>query len=515
MADVREDPASAERLEAATAGALRGLFGRDALYVVVWAVQLVVAALCTPIVTRLLGPYRFGVVASSIAVMQVLVALGGAGLQTAVQWRFAKPGGERDARRLITLAIVVSALVFVVANGTGPWWCPRLGLGAYGGAVRCAVIWAALTPVSNAALGLMRSRDQLGLFALVGVLQSVVAEALSVVLVLVVARTAEQFLIGQMVAQAATVAVALAVARPAGVRARDAGMLAASLRYSICLVPAALATFALQAADRLIVQHDLGAAAVARYTVANNIGLLPILLLGVLNAVWLPRIFAVASGSLRRSILAQSRDAVYTLLIPTVVGLGIGAPIALRIWAPASYRPDGLQLVVALVAIASFPVAGLLACQRILLDGRPHVRGRRAHRRGRRRQRRPQPGARPLVGIEGSALGVLLSYGLLHLLLAVAARRAERLPGPRPTLVAGLAAAGAVALAAGRLPTAEPVLALRLAVALACLGIVVAMMRRLVRSDRRPNVARGAVASGAPLTAGVDAGTPTPTGIIR
>ena len=126
MAEPRADTRA---LEAETARALRGLFGRDTLYVVIWAVQVVVAALCIPILTRLLGPYRYGMVASSIAVMQVLVALGGAGLQTAVQWQFAR-SGERDARRLITLAMVVSALAFLVANATGPWWCARLGLGA-------------------------------------------------------------------------------------------------------------------------------------------------------------------------------------------------------------------------------------------------------------------------------------------------------------------------------------------------------------------------------------------------
>ncbi len=482
-----DEPLTGDRdLEIQTATALRGLFGRDSMYVALWGVQIVVAALGTPIITRILGPARFGVVVSSIAVMQVLVAIGGAGLQTAVQWQFAKPNGEHDARRLITLAMLVSGVVFLVANATGPWWCPRLGLGPYGGAVRCAVIWAALTAVSNAALGLIRSRDQLSAFAIVSLLQSVVAEGVSLLLVLTVRRTATEFLLGQVAAQAATVALALCIARPAAVRRRHLRKVGAGLRYSAALVPAALAVFALQAADRLIVQHDLGSVAVARYSIANNIGALPILLLGVLNTIWLPRVFAVTGGALRRSILARSRDALYRFLIPVVVGLGVGAPIALRIWAPAVYRPAGLQLVVSLVVLASLPVAGMLACTRVLLvagdtlavgvltlvAGAVNIALNIAFV--------------PLLRIEGSALASLASYALLHLLLAIAARRHERLPRPRPMLVAKLAAAGCLALAASRLPTTPSILALRLAVAVACLALAAAMVRKIATPPGGP-----------------------------
>ena len=472
------------QLEADADRALRGLFGRDAVYVVVWASQLVVTALCTPLITRLLGPARFGTVAACIAVMQVLVAIGGAGLQTAVQWRHARPDGEREARRLITLAIGVAALVAVVVDTTGRWWCPPLGLGHYGGAVRYAVIWAALTAVSNAALGLIRSRDRLGAFFVVGLLQSVVAQTLSLVLLLLVARTAAAFLLGQLVAQAAAVVVALAVARPAAVHRRDAGALAAGLRYGLALVPAALAVFALQAADRLIVQHDLGATAVARYAVANNVGSLPILLLGVLNAMWLPRIFRTAEGPLRRAVLARSRDALYRLLVPAIAGLSVGAPLVLRVWAPAAYRPDGLQLVVALVGLAAFPVAGMYTCQRVLLAAGDTL----------------SVGVHTLVagavnivlnialvpalGIRGSALAVLASYGLLHALLALAARRAQGPPLPRAGLVGEVCLAAAAALVATRLPVGGAFLAARLVVALACVAVVIVLMRRIVVAGR-------------------------------
>jgi O-antigen/teichoic acid export membrane protein len=114
-------------------------------------------------------------------------------------------------------------------------------------------------------------------------------------------------------------------------------MVGDALRFALPLVPAMLAAFVLEASDRLVVQHDLGSAPVARYAVAYNIGAIPILALGALTTVWMPRVFALTGARVRDRVLAQSRDALYALLVPVVMGLGIGAPVLLHIWAPPIY----------------------------------------------------------------------------------------------------------------------------------------------------------------------------------
>ena len=48
-ATAADDAATAVQTQ--TAETLKGLFGRDSLYMLLWAVQLGIAALCTPIVT--------------------------------------------------------------------------------------------------------------------------------------------------------------------------------------------------------------------------------------------------------------------------------------------------------------------------------------------------------------------------------------------------------------------------------------------------------------------------------
>jgi len=97
-------------------GHVSHLFGRDSLYMLMWAVQIICAAGLTPITTRVLGLAEFGTVTSANAVMQVLFVFAGLGLQTAVlqeggyfvphlgenvrNWLLGLEGRERDLSRL-------------------------------------------------------------------------------------------------------------------------------------------------------------------------------------------------------------------------------------------------------------------------------------------------------------------------------------------------------------------------------------------------------------------------------
>jgi len=476
--------------DAPVAATVRGMFGRDSIYLLLWVVQVGFAALFTSVSTRLLGPASFGLVAASIAIMQVLVAIGGVGLQNAVQRRYAAPGGNADARRLVTVAVVISLATFAIADLTGPAWSQAVGLGPYPLAVRYAVAWAALTAISNAALGLLRSRDQLVPFATVCLMQSVVAEGLSLVFVLLVHRSASNFILGQLVAQAAAVAVALAVARPLLVRRRDLGMVADALRFALPLVPALLAALVLEACDRLVIQHDLGSAPVARYAVAYNIGSIAILALGALNTVWMPRVFALANARVRDSVLAQSRDAVYALLIPVVAGLGIGAPVLLHIWAPPTYAPNSLRGIVAIIAVSSFAFAGGVSHTRTLLWAGRTLPVALAAILAAALNLLLNLALVPFLRIAGAALATLISYMVLHAMLAAAAGTVTRLPMPRPALLVGVGGAVAAAFGAARLPVTFTFLAVRGVVGLVCAAMFAAMLLALAGTSAWPPARR-------------------------
>ena len=440
---------------------MRGLFGRDSLYMVTWALQLLGAAALTPVLTRLVGTDEFGIVATATAVMQVLFVISGLGLATSLQRRYAGPNGPTEAARLLTLAVLGAGVLTVLADATGPVWSGLLGFDDYGSALRLAVYWAGLSAVTNACLALLRSQDRLLGFSTVSLLQSVGAGAASLLLVLFVAPTAMVFILGQMALQVAALGLALCLAPPALLRVRDKPLVREALGYGLPLVPAVLCTFVLTTADRLMVQGQLGLTPVARYQVAYNVGDMPILLLSVLATTWMPRIFALNRPGERAAVIAASRDALYRLLIPVMVGLSLGAPLVLRVWAPPEYRPDDLLLVTVVVIVSAVPYTAALAVSRALLA------------EGYTRTIAASTAVAAVTNIAlnlvlisrlelvGAALATFISYAVQHRMLLLKARALLPLaPSPASRLFA-LAGAAAIALLTTVIPTDAGFLALR------------------------------------------------------
>ena len=458
---------------------LSGLFGRDALYMGLWAAQIFGAALVTPMVTRLMPQDQFGTLATANAVMQVLSVLSGIGLSTAIQRHYAT-GGAIVARKLLGVAVLGSLVLGIAFFATGPVWSRACGFADFDFVLKMVVVWGATGALTNCALALLRSQDRLLRFGIVSLLQSVVAEVSS--LLLVAGRHgngAQMFVLGQMLAQIAALAVGLVLSIPLLPRRRDLPMVGKALAFALPLVPSALSIFVLSVANRLVLQKYLGPSPVGAYQLAYNVGSAPILLLGVLSTAWLPRLFGL--GSDRAQILAISRDAVYRLLPAIVLGMAVGGPVLLRIWAPPSYHPDDLRGTLMLIVISALPYSGVMAANRALM-----ISGR--------------TGAVaacnilaavlnllltfalvPRLELVGAALAALIAYTLLWVALLICSNRALPLP-PAPRTVRGLMLASAsMAVAAAALPVGGGFLIGRLLLTLVALfwlmSIVVGVRR--------------------------------------
>jgi O-antigen/teichoic acid export membrane protein len=469
--------------------AMRGLFGRDMAYLLVVASQSAVAALSIPITTRLLGR-QFAVWTTSLAVMQVLLAIGVFSLPTAVQRNYAAEDGGRKARKTITLAFFTSAITLVISYSTGPLWAPALGLGNFGAPLQYAVVWAMFCAVTFAAMALLRSRDKFRAYALVSLIQSLVADAASVLLVAFVHRSAATFLLGEMGVQGLALAIALYATRPLPLRRRDAALIRSSLKYSSGLVPAAVSGFLLMASDRIVLHHDLPAdhyLQVARYGAVYNIAAIPILLLGLLDSVWLPRFFGVKDPELRAALLADSRDVLLRLLIPTVVGLGLGVPMVLSVWVPDYYHPAGLVIVVVTISVGAFPMVGYLSANRVLLIAGRTVPLGMCFVIAAAFNIAANIILVPIWGIEGSALATSAAYLLLLGLGVALSHRIQRLRRPSARLLLASAVAIAVALGCAVVPATGVLAVIRAILALACIAVVVASLRDVMsdRSGRR------------------------------
>lgn len=446
---------------------MSGLFGRDSIYLLVWGLQVGFAALSIPISTRVLGSTRYGNVATAIAMMQILVALGTGGLPTAVQRHYRK-GDAKDSRRIVTLSMLAASGMFAIASLSGPLWAPLLHL-RFAGMLQYAVGWAALTSVTYIGLGLLRSAGRLKTFSLVSLVQSVIAEIVAVLLVLFVHRSATEFVLGELLAQAGAVAIVLISCRPLPITRRHIAFVRGVLGYSLGLLPAAVSSFVLANSDRLIIKHYLPVLQVSRYSAVYNIAAIPVLLLGVLDTVWLPRFFEIGDTELLPRLLADSRDAVYRLVIPVVIGLSVGAPLVLAVWVRADFHRAGLPLVIATIALSAFPMAGMVAANRVLLITGRTVTVGLCTVAAAVSNAALNIAVVPSMGIEGAALSTLLAYAALQALVVSIVRRTHTIRRPPPLLIVQCALAALAAVGSTALPSHGVLAAARGVIVLGCL----------------------------------------------
>jgi O-antigen/teichoic acid export membrane protein len=452
-----------------TQGQVAQLFGRDFIYLVLWAVQLLCAALFTPAITRVLGVSEFGTVTSANAAMQVLFIVAGFGLQAAVQREYAARPAFPGARRLVGFAVVAAVLVSVLAWMTVGLWSRPMGLADEPAALKLAVVWAGSSAITNISLGLLRSQDRLIAFATVSLMQSVIAEALSLVLAVTGHASAEDFLLGQVIAQLIAVGLGLILAPPALFLPSDRELVRNALRFALPLVPSVLSTFVLSTSDRLIVEAHLGSEAVARYQVAYNVAAMPMLLLSVLSSAWMPRFFGLTNENDRHTLLRVSRDALNRLMIPVVLGFAFGGPLVLRIWAPASYRPDQLQLVMTIVLVTVVPFAAQLSVTRTLMTVGQTTKIAWTTLLAAAVNVVLNLVLIPSYGLTGSAIATLAAYCLLYLVLSFFGRSVSLGSSPRATqLQLGLAIG--IAFISAAVPESRLVILVRLVGALATLA---------------------------------------------
>jgi O-antigen/teichoic acid export membrane protein len=340
------------------------------VYVASWASQLVLTAVLTPVLTRLMLPSQFGRAMAATAVMQVQYVVLGFGLYIGVQRAFGRDG-EDAARRVVTVACVMAVAGGAALYATGHEWAPLLGLGNFTATIKYAVAWAVLSALTNTPLGLIRARDQLPWFVAASFAQSILAQVLAVAFVLIEGRSARGYMLGEVIGQIVAAIVVLGVVRPLWVRRIHRELLTRTLRFSLTLLPASLAGFVIGDSDRLLVQAKLGSTALARYAVASNIGGFVAIALSMFAQIWLSRLFAVKDERVLRDVVGASRDGICQLAAGAALAVAAASPILLALWSPAGYHREGLLLVTALVATQAVPSAvGSMYAQTMIVHGR-------------------------------------------------------------------------------------------------------------------------------------------------
>ena len=179
------------------------------------------------------------------------------------------------------------------------------------------------------------------------------------------------------------------------------------------------------------------------------------LLLSILNTAWMPRFFGITDEAERRSVLAASRDALYRLMVPIVIGFAVGTPLVLKVWPPASYHPEKLALVVSIVLITAIPYAGQLAVTRALMAAGSTKAAAGVTLAAAAVNLSLNLIMVPRLGLTGSALATFAAYAFLYGILAIVGRRL-RIPSSPRTLRLELAAAITLALLSAAVPENTP-----------------------------------------------------------
>jgi O-antigen/teichoic acid export membrane protein len=455
------------------------MFTRDFVYLGVSALQVVLAAAMTPIVTRLVGVSEFGQLALAITVAELLGLTVSLGLPFAAQKVFVGEDGDRRSRGVLAISAVLAVAASLVVVLAAPAWGPAVGLDRVLDA-RLAALWGTCFALTLTSLAMLRSREKLRMAILVAALQSVGAQAAGVLLLYLWVPTVTSYLCGMIIGQGAAAFVGLLAVRPdwsalAGIRRYGGTFL-----FGLPMVPQQLSAFILGVGDRVVIRHLLGSAAVGRYSVAYNIGSLGFIILVFVFQAWMPRIYALADRVARSRLLASSRDMMNLLLIPVVCGLAAGAPVVLRVWVPKSFHPAELTLIVAIVAICTFPFGQFTANLRALMSEGKTGRAAVATLVAAAVNIGLNVVMVPFLGITGSAIATVLSYALCARLTRPPVSFGLQVPGPSVLLRTLIGGAVAVTLAIGVLPTSPVWLAIRLAMVAGALLAFALLLRRMM-----------------------------------
>lgn len=474
MTDHDDAPALAE--SAASAQPQAGLFGRGLLYVVVFSLQTIAATVVSPVLTHMIGPDEFGKLASAIALYQLLSALVVIGLDQAIVIIRADDTDNRNARGLLAVSFALTAAVTLVLALTGPYWSRALGFGSFTPLLVATLLWTVTGACVQVMLALLLAEDRLRPFAIVSALAAVGGQVFGLILLAGGSNTASTYAWGAVISQSAAMLIGFVATRPRLRGLVELRAARAAYRLGVPLAVGSIASFVLNAGDRIVIQRFLGATEVGRYQVAYTVGYVVVLLLIFTSQAWTPRFAAIRDRTERLALTEHSRTELYRLLMPMILGITLAAPLALRIVAPPSFRPETLTLVVFLVALSAVPVASSGASTRELF----------ILRRGHSIAMAAVSAAVlnvalnlllvPYVGIAGSAAATVLAFVLQAALQVRALPTSPRWPRTPLRIWLGILCACGVSAASTFLPQSLEWNLARLFVGLCCLPWFVARL---------------------------------------
>lgn len=344
------------------ADASREVLGRGSLYTLGTAGPILAGALVTPAVTRAVDGPEYGVIATSIVVIQVVMFVAGLGLPSVItRHGLLERSGLAGAKALLLKGTLTTVVVVVIAAATSPLWSQPLLHISWRPAIAVAVLAAAALAAVESALALLRILNRPLQFVAVSAVGTLGGPAIGLLLVQVGSHhPAGRYVAGLAVGYLLAAAVGLLLGQRGQRPASQPGDYRLALRTGLPVVPHQVSLYLAGAGLAVVANHAFGIAEGGRLSLALLVGAAAGVVTSALNNSWVPVVFGAAEDQ-RGAVLERTATDLAALTALASGGAAALAPWLLRIAAPSSFDTDPLVPAVAITAAGSVLTIAYLA----------------------------------------------------------------------------------------------------------------------------------------------------------
>lgn len=302
-----------------------------------------------PLYTRVLGVEAYGVFALLMAFVSVGRSLLVLGMNTAMI-RFYVGADEDDRPRIVGTSMTFILVVGLACIGAGLLWSDAIlslitsSHSVSGTTITAVSVALATDIVVEMLLALARARRSPGIYVIANAAR-VIVTLIAVSVLLAFGAGVPGAFIGLAIGNVSGgLILAIALHRFLSFEMR-VGFLRTMLGFGVGLVPANLASWALDVADRYVIERFLGFAAVGLYSAGYRVGsLVTVALVLPFHTAFLPSMFQAVKDGVSDEFIERTARYYTAIVGIAVIGLCAVGPELLRLFAGAQYAQGAIVI---------------------------------------------------------------------------------------------------------------------------------------------------------------------------
>lgn len=349
----------------------RKLLGQGSVYAVATVAPILVTLGLTPVLTRLLGPFEYGLVGVSITLYQLGAVLLGLGFPAAItRHAIVEKSGLAGARGIAAASALLAVLLAAVLIGAAPLWSPLMMPEGHHGLVVWPVVSAVGLTALTASQSMFRAAENVRAFTAFAALSAVAPLGLGLLSVWQSDATAANYLPFVAAGHLAVGALSMLWACRGSKLRITLHETVAAFRVGLPTVPHQVASSLLLVVLVAVTVASSGVAAAGGLQLAITLGSTPMVLLAAVNNAWAPMIYRSPDAQ-RTALLGSTFRTVALLVLLLLAGFAVlGPPVIHLVGGPVADQPGVVQSAM-MVAAATVAMTGYLVnTHLVFLSGR-------------------------------------------------------------------------------------------------------------------------------------------------